>query len=239
MRQIYQEASEVLYTQNKVIALFHSLQSGFELRVDDETDKFKKMGLSSLRPLRNGRVVDKVKHKGVIYPHILHRLRHVNFRVLIFAGMRGGDMCYAFCMNRLLDCALNFLKYLKPLYQLMCTRWDMLQRDIRFSHKQDWKITIKDHGNYLSTALLQKSIEPLLTEPILHAVAAGKLKMEVIGHFQYGAGGMFKRFFGLKGFDPSKAFENTVKDLYWDSGDFYELRSVPRQGQILVALGRS
>ena len=73
-----------MYDENKFEIYYErypNLNAGLSYRVDSTKSE-------TARVLRSGREVDMMKHTGLIYPKVFHRLRHVQFHIEVFDRSR-------------------------------------------------------------------------------------------------------------------------------------------------------
>lgn len=152
---------------------------GVALRIDDPKTK----NMMTSRSLRSGRAVDMVKHKGLIYEHVLQRVRHFEFEVNLFDRSR-------MCNHITLRLAKNLQQRVLQLSEFINAR--MKKEDIQ--HGSDWKIVIKSSGK-LGYRIMRKILAPIVSKAVAKGVKDKKVSMILDGKFPKGWDtGLFRYF---------------------------------------------
>jgi hypothetical protein len=175
------EAAKILYDENKFIATYHKhpWDSGLSLRVDDP-----KTANTTARSLRSGQKVSMVRYRGLMYPGVLQRLRHIEFRVALFDRSQ-------MCNHITLHFARAILNQLLPLSGIIQQRVAIPKKNI--GHGRDWKIVISSPG-MLGYRVMKKILEPVIYGSAPRGARDEKLQILLEGKFPNGWEGMFNRF---------------------------------------------
>jgi hypothetical protein len=170
--QVYNEAIKILYDENKFQVYYsrcHIQEPGVFYRVDDPRAAF-----ATSRQLRNGRSVDMVNHKGLIYKEVFYRLRNVEFHVDLFDRTN-------MCDHMTLAWIGTFRRMLDTLYETI-TDCSSAELSALRSTCRNWSILIHSVGQ-LGHTTMYTALEPILAPEVLEAVRNGKLKVELEGNF--------------------------------------------------------
>lgn len=169
---MYNEAVAVLYGQNKFIVLFCmslSYEPGVFYRVDDP-----RTALTTSRHLRNGRSIDMVTHKGLIYKDIFSRLRKVEFHVDIFDRTRMCDHATIMAIHISRGILAKLVDTIRE-----CSSSDM---DALRTPNTNWHLVLHSTG-IIGYGTLLNTIQPLLNSVIIETVRQGLLKVYLEGMF--------------------------------------------------------
>lgn len=166
MLQVYNEAVKILYDENMFMVSYSRYQlnePGLYYRVDDARN-----ASVTSRQLRNGRSVDMISHKGLIYKDIFNRLRNVEFHVDLIDKTHMCDHMTMFWVT-------HFQTVLQSLYNTLSDCSSKNLGTISATNRK-WTLVIHSVG-LIGWYTLKFILQPLLLKAVAKAVHKGKLQM--------------------------------------------------------------
>lgn len=199
-----------MYEENECAVCISTWCKGIAFRVDDP-----KTQDSTSRSLRNGREIDMIKYRGLIYEKVALRLRNIEFRVTLFDR---GRMCahLAVFYTKRMHLALQ------ASYWLLLDLWVQNDREKDKVHRnKSWVIKVLGTGT-MSLVTLRNSLRPLVKQTVVDLLGGDDLKMKLQGRYPKGWEAVFHRCVGQKGFDAAGIDEDgeLVPDL--DVEDYFD-----------------
>jgi hypothetical protein len=126
------------------------------------------------RQLRNGRSVDMISHKGLIYREVFYRLRNVELHVDLFDRAEMCDHMTLFWTGQ-------FRSILESLYKTITDSSSKKLKSLRTTDR-NWSVVIHSVG-LLGLGTMYNMLRPILSPAIAKAVGTGKLQMILVGNF--------------------------------------------------------
>ncbi|KAH8599388.1 hypothetical protein B0O99DRAFT_389738 [Bisporella sp. PMI_857] len=185
-KQIHNEASKIMYDENKCIAFYSVSNAGVAFRIDEQKTKS-----ATSRTLRSGRAVGMMKYKGLIYPHIFGKLRQVEFHVDIPSRV-------GYCDHMVIYMAKSLRSNLESLEDI-CRDMHKNTYDVR-DHYKKWKIVVHSDGGSHGTHILGSMLEAIRCAPIPFLVKCEKITLTLDGKFPKNWQKLFYKFKGFTGF---------------------------------------
>lgn len=207
-----------MYAENRFTASYTGGHHGISLREDNRHTAH-----STARALRSGRVVDMMKHKGLVYGDIVTLLQNVDINVKLFDRMHSCDVHTWFAAFR---CHYR----LQELVSLLETR-----RSLR--DPKPWKLTIRGcefpfwdpHGNNVRavcSTVTYRALRPLLNGTCKNLVLDGLIEICVEGKFAEGTKKLFRHLDDLPGVNTtrmSKLDEDKVRKVRFPTWQIHEI----------------
>jgi hypothetical protein len=182
---VYNEASKILCHENvfQVPCLpWNSIFGGVPYRVDSPQD-----ASATIRQLRNGRAVDMVKHDGLIYEHVFHRLRNVELLIEVYDKTLLNDYLNMVWVS---ECHRTFWPISKTITALASNQVEDLRGVVC-----PLSLVIQSSG-LVGHKTLRTILQPILKPEIFKAVRDGKLKVKVDGIFPQNWESIFSKMMG-------------------------------------------
>jgi hypothetical protein len=156
-----------------------------------------------------------IKHQGLIYSHIVPRLRHLEFTVNLFDRSEG-----SMCIHLILYHSKVLHEGLKNLYWTLYDRHsEWLDKDLEEGndsmagrHGKDWIIKLKSSGR-TSPNTMKLALRPLLKTIIIDMVEEDEIQVRLEGKFPKGWKSVFQRFLHLDSFKTERILPDPGRSL--------------------------
>ena len=197
-KQVFDEAANILYSENRCEAVWSWYYQGVAFRIDQEKSKS-----TTSRTLRSGRAVDMLKYKGIIYEKVFMKLKNVELKVTVLP-------CGGHCDYHDLRLGIIFQQNLESLYRICSNR--QASTYAREPSGKNWELVISGTGNKgHGRRFLELILDPIIDGGLVfRVVKLGKMSMAVRGNWGTNWQNLFRKFRKLPGFSANKVVEVDV-----------------------------
>lgn len=168
-----------MYTENKCSVSLCAHSSFIDYRVDSPDTVS-----MPTRSLRSGRVVDMVKHSGLIYPHVVPRLRNLEISVAL---PRNVDDPYYYYSPYASPVEYSVHVQIEKLAKLLLARDGQQGHENELSvHGKKWVIKFHCSSENMGIIALKIMLYPIMNQNIMNLLRDGQVTFHIEGKLPKG-----------------------------------------------------